>query len=136
MPRQTGFTLIELVMVIVILGVLSAFALPRFADLGKEARTSSIQAAYGAVKSASSIAHAKFVLTSSNPLTLEGVSINMTFGHPSATAANGIGDAAQITNTDFDISATPNTITIQAKGASTPATPPSSTSSFLQGHCN
>ena len=34
--KQRGFTLIELIMVIVILGVLSAFALPRFADFGQD----------------------------------------------------------------------------------------------------
>jgi MSHA pilin protein MshA len=49
--QQTGFTLIELVIVIVILGVLAAFALPRFADLGNEARTSSLQGLEGVVVS-------------------------------------------------------------------------------------
>ena len=37
--KEKGFTLIELVMVIVILGILAAFALPRFADLGGEAES-------------------------------------------------------------------------------------------------
>ena len=118
---ESGFTLIELVMVIVILGILSAFALPRFADLGTEARISSLQGAYGAVKSASSIAHSDFVINQNNPTILEGTSIDMTFGYPSGTIANGIGDAAQITTNDFDITAASNTVTVQPKGALTPA---------------
>ena len=51
----SGFTLIELVMVLVILGALSAFALLRFADLSGDARQAKIEAAYGAMRSAVSI---------------------------------------------------------------------------------
>jgi MSHA pilin protein MshA len=99
--KQSGFTLIELIMVIVILGVLAAFALPRFADLGEEARTASIKGLGGAIKAASNIAHSKSLVSGGGAtIELDGVDIDMNGGYPAATNG-GIGKAAQISGNDY-----------------------------------
>lgn len=81
--RQTGFTLIELIMVIVILGILSAFALPRFADFTGDAENSSVDGALAGVKSASAIAHAADLASGgSGTVTLEGTAFTLVNGYP------------------------------------------------------
>lgn len=61
--RQSGFTMIELIMVIVILGILAAIAMPRFVDLSSEAKTSALSGVAGAAASAMAINYAACVTT-------------------------------------------------------------------------
>ncbi|RBP20555.1 MSHA pilin protein MshA [Marinobacter pelagius] len=109
--KEKGFTLIELVMVIVILGILAAFALPRFADFSGDAKDATIRGAIGSVRSAAQIAHAAYLADGTTPATvqLDGTSIDMsTNGYPlavpGATEA-GIETAAQLSG-EFSTSGT------------------------------
>ena len=62
MKKSSGFTLIELVVVIVILGILAATAAPKFMDLQKDARVSALNGLMGAMKSANSMVYSKAIL--------------------------------------------------------------------------
>lgn len=111
--RESGFTLIELVAVVAILGILAAVALPRFFDLSSQARLSKLQAALGSVKSAAAISHAAS-LVQGNPttITLEGATITMTNAYPDGlTVKNAAGGLA-----DYDLTTTPPTATVATIG--------------------
>jgi len=85
--RQKGFTLIELVVVIIILGILAATAMPRFLNIQAEARTSSLQAAFGAVRAAAAISHSGYLaqgLAPNGDVNLDGQDVRLCNGYPNA----------------------------------------------------
>lgn len=101
--RQGGFTLIELIMVIVLLGILAAFALPRFADFGRDARIAVVQNAMGTARSAALLARSAQLaagMARHASVAMEGATVSMQNGYP-APSEYGIMIAARLTE-DFE----------------------------------
>lgn len=89
MSRSTsrGFTLIELVVVIVILGILAAFAVPRFMNMEGEAHAATLKNMGGALISAATMAHAKCqaqTCGSAGTVVVDGQNVTMTNSYPNA----------------------------------------------------
>ncbi|ALR92541.1 type II secretion system protein [Vibrio sp. Vb5031] len=113
MKRQGGFTLIELVVVIVILGILAVTAAPRFLNLQDDARNATLEGLKGAIQGASGIVYGKSAIAGietaaeadGTELDLgDGTKIKTIYGYPLATEddiskiVDGIG-----TDSDFEM---------------------------------
>lgn len=119
-----GFTLIELVVVITILGILAAFAIPKFVALDTQARISTINGLAGTVKSAAALARSMGMATGLNPVTMEGSAVTLVNNYPAATAA-GIALAVNANTAaggDFTFAVVAGVATWTKVGAPAPAT--------------
>ena len=123
MKRQGGFTLIELVVVIVILGILAVTAAPKFLNLQGDARASSLQGLKGAMSGAAGIVYGKAAINGVEQLPGQEVDdIKVEFGYPDATV-DGIGAAVVGLSDDWSyaVSTSATSLVVGFKQDGTPA---------------
>jgi len=143
--RQSGFTLIELVVVISIIAILAAIAMPRYINLQTQARIAKLNAFLGSMKSAAALAHAGCLVdlaglttptactAAAGTVSMEGSTVVMANQYPAAniittSPTGGILLAAQMsapgaTSPDgYSAALVGTVVTITLNGATTPAT--------------
>ena len=126
MKRSAGFTLIELIIVIVILGILAVTAAPKFINMQNEARISTVNSMKGAVESASTMVYSKAIIKgvdkskNASTVTIDGsATVDTVYGYPAGTT-KGIVTVVESTDWSPDTS-TAGTVVFTPKGF-TPAT--------------
>jgi MSHA pilin protein MshA len=124
MSKQKGFTLIELIIVIVILGILAVTAVPRFIDLQNDARASTLQGVKAALQGGSQLVYAKSAIAglqraATGTVTLASGTVNTVFGYPAGLNAEVEAPFFMDLSADFTIVDAAGSFTISLDGGGT-----------------
>src|SRR5262245_47949418 len=118
---QSGFTLIELVVVIVILGILAAFAVPRFSNLDRQARIAAVRSLEGSLRASMTLSHATWMAQGGGAVNMEGTNITMVNGYPNLATIDDTLQRGTIANTVGRFGYNAQTGVFSLNGATTPA---------------
>jgi MSHA pilin protein MshA len=122
--QQRGFTLIELIIVIVILGILAVTAAPKFLDIQGQATASTLQGVKAALQGGSQLIYAKSAIASEqrtatgDDVSSAGQTVDTTYGYPDANGASAttVSGWVEISDADF-------TVVVNAAGAVSTSVP-------------
>lgn len=141
MKQQKGFTLIELIIVIVILGILAVTAAPRFIDIQSDARTETMQGVKAAIQGASQLVYAKAAIkgvqnSADSDVTIGTETVETKYGYPEGDTLVSFAELQKFVEIDssklelIDTVATDDIILISFIGVT--ATPSASTGCYVQ----
>ena len=124
--KSAGFTMVELIIVIAILGILAATALPRFFNASKDARAAAVDGIAGSLRSSVAVVQAAYFAKGGTGTSVDiggtAVTVASGTGIPTANAA-GIGAAIQLSDgITADYGSTPNTFRPSGGNATCQAT--------------